>query len=40
MHSSYKLEATADINIDELLEIADILKSKLQETIGFIASLT
>lgn len=40
VHSSYKLEANAEINIDELSEIANILKSKLQESDSTINRIT
>lgn len=32
VHSSYKLEATTDMNVDELHDVANILKSRLQES--------
>ncbi|BAY35709.1 Tn7-like transposition protein A [Nostoc sp. NIES-2111] len=40
IHSSYKLEAAAEINVDELNNIANILKSKLQESDSTINKIT
>lgn len=40
IHSSYKLEAIAEINVDELHNIANILKSKLQESDSSINTIT
>ncbi|MBW4599032.1 MAG: TnsA endonuclease C-terminal domain-containing protein [Calothrix sp. FI2-JRJ7] len=40
VHSSYKLEATAKINVNDLISIAKILKSKLQENDSNINHIT
>jgi len=40
VHSSYKLEANAEMDVDELCEVANILKSKLQESDSTINRIT
>ncbi len=40
IHSSYKLEATAETNVDELRYLANILASKLQESDSTINKIT
>ncbi len=40
VHSSYKLEANAEINVDELGNVANILKSKLQESDSTVNRIT
>ena len=40
VHSSYKLEATTEMNIDDLHEVANILTSKLQESDSTIIRIT
>lgn len=40
VHSSYKLEANAEMDVDELCEVANILKFKLQENDSTINRIT